>query len=105
MQTIPPVPDFPVVPEAPNPLDPRNFFLGAPSVEDQSPTARLIHEARERALRSGSRTVRFTPMNLFAIKKEESVTLPDGRRYSLSSYWIEEPSADLSKEVACQTSP
>ena len=37
LQTTPPLPDFPVSLERPNPLDPQYFFLGAPSAEDDSP--------------------------------------------------------------------
>ena len=37
MQTTPPLPDFPVSLERPNPLDPQYFFWGAPSAEDDSP--------------------------------------------------------------------
>ena len=36
-----------------NPLDPGYFFLGAMSAEDNSPKARLIHEARDRAIQAG----------------------------------------------------
>ena len=105
LQTIPPLPDFPVSLERSNPLDPRYFFLGAPSAEDDSPQARLIREARDRAIRAGPRhySVQFIPMTLFAVKKVESVRV-EGREYSLSSYWIEEPQASLSKEVSTQTS-
>ena len=31
----------------------------------------------------------LTPMNLFAIRKVESVRLPEGLEYTLSSFWIE----------------
>ena len=55
LQTIAPQPDFPVSLERPNPLDPRYFFLGAPSAEDDSPQARHIREARDRAIRAGPR--------------------------------------------------
>ena len=105
LQNIPPLPDFPVSLERPNPLDPRYFFLGAPSAEDDSPQARLIREAPDRAIRAGPRhySVQFIPMTLFAVKKVESVRV-EGREYSLSSYWIEEPQASLSKEVSTQTS-
>ena len=106
LQTIPPLPYFPVSLERPNPLDPRYFFLGAPSAaEDDSPQARLIREARDRAIRAGPRhySVQFIPMTLFAVKKVESVRV-EGREYSLSSYWIEEPQASLAKEVSTQTS-
>ena len=105
LQTIPPLPDFPVSLERPNPLDWRYFFLGAPSAEDDSPQARLIREARDRAIRAGPRhySVQFIPMTLFAVKKVESVRV-EGREYSLSSYWIEEPQASLTKEVSTQTS-
>ena len=48
-------------------------------------------------------SVQFIPMTLFAVKKVESVRV-EGREYSLSSYWIEEPQASLSKEVSTQTS-
>ena len=104
VQTIPPQPDFEAAPL--DPMDPRYFFLGAPSAEDNSPQARLVAEARERAMRAGPRnySVRFIPMNLFCIKKVESVKCDDGREYSLSSYWIEEPQSTLRKEVGCQTS-
>ena len=105
LQTIPPLPDFTVSLGRPNPLDPRYFFLGAPSAEDDSPQARLIREARDRAIRAGPRhySVQFIPTTLFAVKKVESVRV-EGREYSLSSYWIEEPQASLSKEVSTQTS-
>ena len=89
-----------------DPLDPRYFFLGAPSAEDNSPQACLVAEAREHAMRAGPRnySVRFIPMNLFCIKKVESVKCDDGLEYSLSSYWIEEPQSTLPKEVSCQPS-
>ena len=95
LQTIFPLPDFTVRLERPNPLDPRYFFWGA----------RLIREAWDRAIRAGPRhySVQFIPMTLFAVKKVESVRV-EGREYSLSSYWIEEPQASLSKEVSTQTS-
>ena len=82
---------------------PRYFFWGAPSAEDDSPQARLIREAPDRAIRAGPRhySVQFIPMTLFAVKKVESVRV-EGREYSLSSYWIEEPQASLSKEVSTQ---
>ena len=76
------------------PSDPRYFFYGAPSESDDSPNARLIREARERAMRGWSNSdysVNFTAMNLFAIQKVESVRLSDGTLYSLASYWIEPP--------------
>lgn len=76
------------------PSDPRYFFYGAPSEWDDSPHARLISEARERAMRGWSNSdysVNFTAMNLFAIQKVESVRLSDGTLYSLASYWVEPP--------------
>ena len=105
LQTIPPLPDFPVSLESSNPLDPRYFFLGAPSAKEDSPQARLKCETRDKAIRAGPRhySVQFIPMTLFAVKKVESVRV-EGREYSLSSYWIEEPQASLSKEVSTQTS-
>ena len=105
LQTIPHLPDFPVSLESPSPLDYRYFFLEAPSAEDDSPQARLIRKARDRAIWAGPRhySVQFIPMTLFAVKKVESVRV-EGREYSLSSYWIEEPQASLSKEVSTQTS-
>ncbi|MEW8544363.1 MAG: hypothetical protein AB2693_12585 [Candidatus Thiodiazotropha sp.] len=77
--------------------DPRYFFYGAPSehVEDDAhPHARLIREARERAMRGwldSDYSVNFRAMNLFAIQKVESVKLPDGSQYTLASYWVEPP--------------
>ena len=60
------------------------------SAEDDSPKARLICEARDRAIRAGLRhySVKFIPMALFAVKKVESVRV-EGSEYTLSSYWIE----------------
>ena len=88
-------PDFVALPlSSTGPADPRYFFFGAPSIEDPSPNARLINEARERAMRgwaSDAYSVRFQPMNLFAIQKEESLRLPDGQVYTLRTYWIEQP--------------
>ena len=105
LQTIPPLPDFPVSLERPSPHDPQYFFLGDSSAKDNSPQARLVREARDRAIRAGPRhySVQFIPMTLFAVKKVESVRV-EGREYSLSSYWIEEPQASLTKEVSTQTS-
>ena len=92
-------PEFEAIPLPPTgPADPRYFFYGAPSVEDNSPHARLIQEARERAIRGWRNhgySVRFTPMNLFAIRKVESVRLPEGLEYTLSSFWIERDQALL----------
>lgn len=82
------------LPPPTGPADPRYFFFGAPSMTDDSPHARLIREARERAMQGwqqGNYSVRFTPMNLFALQKVESVRLPDGTEYSLSSLWVERP--------------
>ena len=73
---------------------PRYFVYGAPSMEDLTPHACPINEARERVAR-GWRTagysIRFTPMNTFALQKEESVRLPDGSVYSISSLYVERP--------------
>ena len=68
-------------------------------------TTLLIHEARDRAIPAGPRhySVQFIPMTLFALKKVESASI-EGREYSVSSYWIEEPQASLSMEVSTQTS-
>ena len=92
-------PEFEAIPRPPTgPADPRYFFYGAPSVEDNSPHARLIQKARERAIsgwRNHGYSVRFTPMNLFAIRKVESVRLPEGLEYTLSSFWIERDQALL----------
>ena len=73
--------------------DPEYFFLGAPSCYEPGETARVIHEAKERARHAGckDRTVKFIPQNLLCIQKVETVTLPSGERYELSSYWIEKP--------------
>ena len=76
------------------PADPRYFFYGAPSMEENSPHARLINEARVRVIqgwRQSHYSVEFVPMNLFAIMKIERVRLPDGTDYSLRSYWTEGP--------------
>ena len=44
-------PEFEAIPVPPTgPADPIYFFFGAPSLEDDSPHARLIQEARERAI-------------------------------------------------------
>ena len=92
-------PEIEAVPLPPTgPADPRYFFFGAPSLEDDSPHARLIQEARERAIngwRNHGYSLRFTPMNLFAIRKIESVRMPEGLEYSLSSFWIEREQALL----------
>ena len=71
------------------PADPRYFFVGAPSIDDLSPNACLINEAREGPMRGwawDTYSVRFQPMNLFAIQKEESLRLPDGQVYMLRIY-------------------
>lgn len=84
--------DYEPVPVDPN--DPRYFFHGAPSeFEDDSSNARLIREARDRALNSwyGNYRVEFSAMNIFCVQKKEMVTLPDGTEYSLTTYWCEEP--------------
>ena len=76
-----------------DPNDPRHFFHGAPSVSDNSETARLIREARDRAMRAefdGYR-VEFSVLNVLCIQKKESITLPDGTVYSLTSCWLENP--------------
>ena len=57
-----------------------------------------IQEARERAIRGWrdhGYSVWFTPMNLFAIRKVESIRLPEGLEYTLSSFWIERDEALL----------
>ena len=61
-------------------------------MEDDSPHARLIQEARERAIRGWSQngyTVHFTPTNLFALRKVESLRLPDGMECSLRTFGVE----------------
>ena len=91
-------PEWEAIPGTPTgPADPC-YFYGTPSVEDNSPHARLIQEARERAIRGWRNhgyPVQFTPMNLFAIRKVERVRLPEGLEYSLGSFWIERHQALL----------
>ena len=91
---VQPNPEFEAIPLPPTgPADPRYFFYGAPSLEDDaSPHARIIQNARERAIRGWRNhgySVNFTPMYLFAIRKVESARLPDGTVYSLASFWLE----------------
>ena len=91
---VPPNPEFEAIPLPPTgPADPRYFFYGAPSLDDDaSPHARIIQNARERAIRGWRNhgySVNFTPMYLFAIRKVESARLPDGTVYSLASFWLE----------------
>ena len=82
-----------------------SFWAPMSAAEDDSPQARLIRKARDRAIQAGPRhySVQFIPMTLFAVKKVESVRV-EGREYSQSSYWIEEPQARVSREVSTQTS-
>ena len=84
-----PVPDFPTALEEPHPLDPRYFFMGAPSADADSAAAGLINEVRERAQRWKSRTVNFSLVNVLATQRKESVTLPDGTWYSLTTLVVE----------------
>ena len=85
LQTIPPLPDFPVSLERPNSLPPVYFFLDAQSAEDNFPQAHLIREARDRAIQKGPRhySVQIIPIILFADKKIKSFK-NEGWEYTLS---------------------
>ena len=66
------------------------FFHGAPSQWDDSPTGRLLQEAREQAMagmENGYR-VDFSATRCILVTKKEALTLPDGREHSLISTWL-----------------
>ena len=82
-------------PDPSDPTDPHFFFHGAPSQWDDSPTGRLLQEAREQAMagiQNGYR-VEFSARRCIQVTKTEMLTLPDGREYSLISTWLTESSS------------
>lgn len=68
-------------------LDPRFFFLGAPSNYREEHCAEELNNIRERSIRTGTRAVSFFPPTMDHIRKEETATLPDGTTYQLRSFW------------------
>ena len=79
-------------PDPSDPTDPHFFFHGAPSQWDDSPTGRLLQEAREQAMagiQNGYR-VEFSERRCIQVTKTEMLTLPDGTEYSLISTWLTE---------------
>lgn len=68
-------------------LDPRFFFLGAPSSYRKEHCAEELIKVRERSILTGTRAVSFFPPTLDHIRKEETAILPDGTTYQLRSYW------------------
>ena len=82
-------------PDPSDPTDPHFLFHGAPSKWDDSPTGRLLQEAREQAMagiQNGYR-VEFSARRCIQVTKTEMLTLPDGREYSLISTWLTESSS------------
>ena len=82
-------------------LDPRFFFLGAPSSASQEVGAKILHDFKESAIQQRRRDVTIFPPKLDHIKKVESAVLPDGTIYKLQSYWYQ--STKVSKSVSTQT--
>lgn len=82
-------------------LDPRFFFLGAPSSASQEVGAKILHDLKESAIQQRRRDVTIFPPKLDHIKKVESAVLPDGTIYKLQSYWYQ--STKVSKSVSTQT--
>ena len=60
------------------PADPRYFFFGAPSIDDPSPNARLINEAKERHERMGLKCI-FRKFSAY-----EPVCDPEGGKLMLT---------------------
>ena len=88
--------------------DPRLFFVGAPSslIRRQHPyAAEILGQAREDAIRQGRhRNVSIMPVNTYSIQRVETVTLPDGRQYSLTANWFAPPSFFTRRIAETQTS-
>ena len=73
-----------------DPTDPVAFFHGAPSQWDDSPTGRILQEARARAMQgeqNGYR-VQFSAIHRTQVTKEEYYKAPNGEEYSLISTWV-----------------
>lgn len=68
-------------------LNPRFFFLGAPSSYRKEYCAEELIKVRERSILTGTRAVSFFPPTLDHIRKEETAILPDGTTYQLRSFW------------------
>ena len=73
-------------------VDPCYCFFGAPSIQDNYPHAGPFPGGtRERAVHGWQNhvySVKFTPINLFAIRKVERVKLPERLEYSLGSFGL-----------------
>lgn len=85
--------------------DPRLFFCGAPSSFKKCNcyAAGILKRARNDAINHHrERNVRVTPLDTFAIRRTESVVLPDGRQYVLSATWLAEPGFLEKKSVKLQ---
>lgn len=82
-------------------LDPRFFFLGAPSSYRKEHCAEELIKVRERSIRTGTRAVSFFPPTLDHIRKEETAILPDGTTYQLRSFWYR--TSTTTKCTATQT--
>ena len=81
-------------------LDPRFFFLGAPSSVSKEVGAKILHDFKESAIQQRRRDVTFFPPELDHLKKIESAVLPDGTIYKLQSYWYK--ATTVSKSVSTQ---
>ncbi|KAK3092073.1 hypothetical protein FSP39_024960 [Pinctada imbricata] len=66
-------------------LDPRLFFLGAPSMYSMGQEAEALRGIHERARRLGDRSLRFLPPDFTSYHREESAVLPDGTVYRIGS--------------------
>ena len=66
-------------------LDPRLFFLGAPSTYSTGQEAEALRGIHERARRLGDRSLRFLPPDFTSYHREESAVLPDGTIYRIGS--------------------
>ena len=84
-----------------NIIDPRTMFTGVPSsVSDQFS---FLRDIRFRSIRQGQYEVKYYPIGVSAITKQERAVLPDGTIYQLNTTWVADPHYTMGRETATQT--
>ena len=84
-----------------NVIDPRTMFTGVPSsVSDQFS---FLRDIRFRSIRHGQYEVKYYPIGVSAITKQERAVLPDGTIYQLNTTWVADPHYTMGRETATQT--
>lgn len=85
--------------------DPRLFFAGAPSSQEDDFATRIMQRANREAKTLGHshRKVSFIPRGFSCVARVEELSFPDGRTYKMNSTFVRDPGYTLVDSKYTQT--